>query len=164
VNWEGKAVNSKRLAYVLTNGDVPEGTRLKAQCSTKGCIRPEHMKQKGEPGYQAAHSTSLKPAKERSAEKVRVTILEGNPRLQALIDLTKEMTSEVSKNDEDHKRALIRCSEARDAMDATLLHISKAKGELDAIAEALIPVYREEDFIRFAKEGKRLRKEADKDE
>ena len=162
VNWNGKVTQAKRLSYVLSNGDIPEGTRLQMQCKGDGCVRPSHMKQKGEPGYQHSPQAqkALKPVKKKRVSKIPTVIVDRDSRLLSLI---QELTTEADKVDQDRKKAFIKCADAREAIDEALLKLQTMRDGIEHLAGKMIPVFRDEDFTRFAEEGKRLREEEERE-
>jgi hypothetical protein len=40
---DGKHQSAHRVAFVLTNGDIPEGMELHHKCENPVCVRPDHL-------------------------------------------------------------------------------------------------------------------------
>jgi len=44
LHWQGKSVAAHRLAYELTNGQIPEGMDIDHECRKRPCCNPDHLR------------------------------------------------------------------------------------------------------------------------
>jgi hypothetical protein len=40
---EGKCVSARRLMYLLTYREIPNGKQVKTTCMVRGCVNPNHL-------------------------------------------------------------------------------------------------------------------------
>lgn len=43
LRFRGKKARAHRVAWMLTNGDIPEGMFVCHRCDTPACVRPDHL-------------------------------------------------------------------------------------------------------------------------
>lgn len=43
IKWQGKFPGAHRVAWMLTNGDIPSGASVLHKCDNPPCVRPDHL-------------------------------------------------------------------------------------------------------------------------
>lgn len=43
IGWNGRSHPAHRIAWMLTNGPIPEGMWVLHHCDNQGCVRPDHL-------------------------------------------------------------------------------------------------------------------------
>lgn len=41
--FNGKVIRAHRLAFIVANGEIPDGTEINHICGVKHCVNPEHL-------------------------------------------------------------------------------------------------------------------------
>lgn len=83
LRWRGKASKAHRVAYELTNGEIPAGMMVLHKCDNTLCCNPDHL-------YLGTHADNMRDMRERNRRKGT-----GSGASNGRAKLTQEQVNEI---------------------------------------------------------------------